>query len=148
MIAIRASYFYIPLLGLSLVGCPKPSANTDAAKSFPIQVGVEGATKQGKFQVQIRSIPHQPPHTGMSTFEYRIQEKATGTLVTGAKLEVTPFMPAHGHGTTPTKTTNKGKGVYWVEEVALIMPGTWELRTVIRIGEQAEEGVFPVVVKE
>lgn len=44
-------------------------------------------------------------------------------------LLVRPFMPEHGHGTTPETfaTTFSSDGTYQSEAVDLFMPGAWEL---------------------
>ncbi len=44
--------------------------------------------------------------------------------VRGAKVTFTPWMPEMGHGVfSPLKVTEKGDGLYAVEDIALVMGG-------------------------
>lgn len=48
----------------------------------------------------------------------------------GLAVSVVPWMAAHAHGTSVVPiVTPRGDGRYLVTEVALFMPGAWQLRT-------------------
>jgi hypothetical protein len=53
---------------------------------------------------------------------------AQGEPLRGAEIEITPFMPAHGHGSTEVTASETEAGHYLAEDVSLFMPGLWELR--------------------
>lgn len=45
-----------------------------------------------------------------------------------AHVVVTPWMPAHGHGTSEIEAVEEAPGVYVAEAVFFNMPGVWDLR--------------------
>jgi hypothetical protein len=52
--------------------------------------------------------------------------------VTGLSLDVVPWMPAMGHGSsTVPSVRDEGDGIYVVDHVVLFMPGQWDLRTAV-----------------
>jgi len=54
-----------------------------------------------------------------------------GASIDGLSIDVTPWMPAMGHGASVQPTvTPQGEGKYLVDNVYLFMPGVWELRSV------------------
>ena len=62
----------------------------------------------------------------------------------GPITAVTPFMPAHGHGTqTPVVITATGNPDEWqLDPVDLWMPGLWEVRIDVDTGDASERIVF------
>ena len=52
-----------------------------------------------------------------------------GEALAGCSINVTPYMPEHGHGVPlAPRVTDEGAGSYHVEEINFTMPGLWELR--------------------
>jgi hypothetical protein len=81
----------------------------------------------GLLHLVVRSDP-QPPAEGVTAFEYTVTG-ADGP-VDDLRVEVEPYMPAMDMGTSVVPTvTPAGDGVYVVENVDLVMPGDWELRS-------------------
>lgn len=96
----------------------------------------------GTWDVSLWTAP-QPPPKGSVEVKYRIVDQ-TQTPIDGLALQVVPWMPAHGHGTSVAAiVTPEGEGYYLVKPVFLYMSGRWELRTTI--GGIAGDGVVPVV---
>jgi hypothetical protein len=61
--------------------------------------------------------------------EYTVTDPQ-GAPVDGLTLQVTPWMPAMGHGTSVDPTVSvQGQGIYLVQDIYFYMPGQWELRT-------------------
>jgi hypothetical protein len=58
-----------------------------------------------------------------------------GEPLQGAEIEITPFMPAHGHGSTEVTATETDSGHYLARDVSLFMPGLWELRVHVVDGD-------------
>ncbi|APR74731.1 Hypothetical protein A7982_00077 [Minicystis rosea] len=55
-----------------------------------------------------------------------------GTPVDGLDIDVVPWMPTMGHGSSIRPATEaKGGGRYVVSNVALFMSARWDLRTII-----------------
>ncbi|MGA9755746.1 MAG: FixH family protein, partial [Desulfobaccales bacterium] len=81
-----------------------------------------------------------------NTFDIIVHDK-NGKEVTGAEINVVPWMPEMGHGVFDKPVVKeKGGGTYSVENVVLIMEGRWEMRLKIK-KDNAEDNVtfaFPV----
>lgn len=87
-----------------------------------------GPTSSG--DVAITVTPEGDVHRGSNTFTVKL---AAGSIAPGTKehtsVEVTPWMPAMGHGASTDPTiVETGPGSFRVDEVMFSMPGTWELR--------------------
>jgi len=61
--------------------------------------------------------------------ELAISNASDGTPCDGLTVDMRPWMPSMGHGTSKPTITAEGNGRYLVSDVYLFMPGTWELRT-------------------
>jgi hypothetical protein len=69
------------------------------------------------------------PARGMHDMQLVLTHVSDGSPVDGLSLEVVPWMPAMGHGTSLTPTvTALGDGVYEIDDLDLYMAGQWELR--------------------
>lgn len=67
---------------------------------------------------------------------------AKGMNVEGAKVEITPWMPEHGHGALwPPTITEQGKGLYRAV-IALTMAGHWQIKVAVRKGDIEDSTVF------
>jgi hypothetical protein len=97
-------------------------------------------SEKGLFQIKL-SAKGQLLKYGRNAVAIYVTD-AKGTDVEGAKIEITPWMPEHGHGTTwPPTVTEKGKGQYQAV-IPLIMIGHWELRVKILKGDIEDSIVF------
>ncbi len=131
------------LLGLALAaaGCssgsgdPAVSADPDsggdalaADPRFANAPNSEVNSTSGALHVALRTSPY-PATLGPTAFEITVTDVATGAPVDGLTLDVTPWMPAHGHGTTtkpvPTPT---GFGRYATTTANISMVGKWILK--------------------
>jgi hypothetical protein len=100
---------------------------------------ISSTSASGALRVSLRSSPN-PPARGIDVFELTVAD-GMGTPVDGLAIEVTPWMPSHGHGTSVAPTVSaQGGGVYVVDNVDLYMPGTWELRIVMHGGSLMPDG--------
>lgn len=83
-------------------------------------------TDESKFKVAASHDPVQPV-TGTNALRLYVF-KGTGTPVTGATIDVEPWMPGHGHGSTEVPVASEdGNGWYTVNNIFYTMPGYWEL---------------------
>jgi hypothetical protein len=87
----------------------------------------------GGYTVSVHSAPDAMPTRGVNTLRLDVTRVADGAPVSGLELDVVPWMPAHGHGASvkPTVAPGSVPGSYTVSNVALFMPGLWEIRTTI-----------------
>ena len=102
-------------------------------------------TANGLYSVKI-VIQDQDLKVGVNTFDIIVHDK-NGKEVTGAEINVVPWMPEMGHGVFDKPVVKeKGGGTYSVENVVLIMEGRWEMRLKVK-KDNAEDNVtfaFPV----
>jgi hypothetical protein len=84
-------------------------------------------TDSGRAMVEVRTAPS-PLVRGTASVELTFKDN-DGKPIDGLSLSVVPFMVSHAHGTSVVPiVTPEGGGRYLVGEVALFMPGTWQLR--------------------
>jgi hypothetical protein len=117
--------------GLASSAC---AAGTDTAYngSFPTEAFTTVTSESAALSVEVRTAPAQPPTRGLLEVEYRVAEVG-GTPVAGLDLQVVPWMPEMGHGTSTTpQVTDAGGGRYVISNVELFMAGRWDLRTTVR----------------
>ena len=96
-------------------------------------------SEKGLFQIKLSAKGQLLKYGRNDVAVFLMDEK--GTAVEGAKIEITPWMPEHNHGTMwPPKVTEKGKGLYQAI-IPLTMGGHWELNFRIRKGE-IEDSIF------
>ena len=124
---ILRSCLSVALLSLASAcsGGAAPGSATFSADAY-----VTAASTSGALSVAVRTSP-QPPARGTDSVELTITRVSDGTPVDGLSLDVVPWMPAMGHGTSTPTVTPEGDGVYLVTEVYLFMPGLWALQTAI-----------------
>jgi hypothetical protein len=116
------------LMAAASLGCGDVAPSTPTT-SFPADPFVVVMSDQGKLAIEVRTGPSQPPGRGETDVQLVVRD-AAGELVEGLVIEVTPWMPIMGHGTSVTPmVTGGGAGTYFLRNVSMYMPGVWELRT-------------------
>ena len=90
-------------------------------------------TDSGGYSVSVHSAPDAMPSRGVNTLRLDVKRISDGMPATGLELDVVPWMPAMGHGTSvkPSVEPGTAPGTYTVSNVNLFMPGLWEIRTTI-----------------
>ena len=83
------------------------------------------------------SLTLEPSVVGDNTLTLELRD-ASGDPLEGATVKVSPWMPAHGHGSADVMLEERDPGRYVGERVYFNMPGIWELR--IHIDADREEG--------
>jgi hypothetical protein len=116
------------LVGAS-VACSSASPASGTA-TFPADAYTTTPSDSGTLVIDVRTSP-QPPARGTNDVQLTLTRASDGTPVDGVSLDVQPWMPAMGHGSSTPTVTAQGGGVYLVTEVYFYMPGVWELRTSI-----------------
>ena len=115
-----------------LVACGSSSSGDDAM-SFSTVPASSVSSEAGALKIDVLSAPDATPTRGVNSLRFVVTRVADGTPATGLDLDVTPWMPAMGHGASVKPTVEPGPdpGVYTVTNVSLFMPGLWEIRTTI-----------------
>jgi hypothetical protein len=113
-------------------GCTSSATKTTEKGLFKVRISSEGRLlREGRNEVDITVT----------------DDKGAG--VAGAKVEISPWMPEHHHGSMwPPTITERGNGVYRAV-IPLIMSGHWELKVKIHRGDVEDSTTFdfPNVIK-
>ena len=112
-------------------------------------VGLEKMGVSGMVDYRLMSIDPAPePQRGDNTWIVQINamnNSVVGAPIDGATIVVTPFMPAHQHGTpiNAVVTPTGDPGTYKLEPVNLWMPGVWQTTiTVTPNGGAADKAIY------
>lgn len=112
----------------------------------PLDAYVQGIAKTGANGVTIAvvSADPAPPDVGVNTWQLEVTT-ADGAPGEEAEVVVRPFMPQHGHGSSPAEfAASRGDGDAWdVPPMDLFMPGVWEVTIELLEGDEpVDEVVF------
>jgi len=133
MISARTSgpsWLAAGIASLVAMGAACSSASPASGATFPADAYTTTPSDSGALVIDVRTSP-QPPSRGTNDVQLTVTRASDGTPVDGVSLDVQPWMPAMGHGSSTPTVTAQGGGVYLVTEVYFYMPGAWELRTSI-----------------
>jgi YtkA-like len=109
-------------------GGPQPDGSNP---TFPLASYLTLTSDSGNLTVEVRTSPDQPFQVGGGSVQYLVRDRQ-GLPVDGLTFNVTPWMPAMGHGASVKPTgAPSGGGAYVISGVSLYMAGLWELRTSI-----------------
>lgn len=115
---------------VAVVACSS-AGGSGADAGFPSAALTSQASDGAKYALELRTS-EQPPSHGVFSGEITVTDATTHAPSDGLDLAVLPWMPAMGHGSSVKPTvTAEGSGRYRVDDLALFMPGRWELRTTI-----------------
>lgn len=125
-------------MAVSLGGCGDDGHSGHGADAAPVNCEIEtrdddyvaGLAKVGAGGLEfvlVESTPA-PPSKGNNAWHLRVADDA-GAPLPGLTVQVTPFMPDHGHGTpVAVEVTELAEpGEYQADPVNLWMPGLWEV---------------------
>ncbi len=102
-------------------------------------------TDNGHFTVL---AAHDPAAPVQGTGKLTLTVTNADVPVDGLTITVTPWMPAHGHGSNKTPVvTEKGAGIYEVTDVLYTMPGDWEARIALKNADHKDTIAFGFSVK-
>jgi hypothetical protein len=120
-------------VALFLAACSSdPGAAPTGPVAFSSEPMMTETSSAGRFRIEVRTAPQQPPSRGLQTIQLVIRDVTTQAPEPGLTLDVLPWMPAMGHGAPLTPNVSEGPpGTYVVGDVDFFMPGVWELRTSI-----------------
>lgn len=112
-------------LAIAFAGCGgSPPPIPPVPSSFPLQAITTVASTSGALQVALRSVPD-PPVRGQNVGQLTVTDPS-GQPVDGVTVEVLPWMPSHGHGTSQAvEVTDQGGGVFITNPLYLFMAGEW-----------------------
>lgn len=114
-------------------------------------VGLEKAGGSGIYNFRMMSATPAPPARGDNTWIVQINALDAGVVgdpVENAELKVTPFMPAHQHGTAVpiVITPLADPGQYELSPVNLWMQGVWETTIRATVDTSTDSALFKFCV--
>lgn len=141
---------------LGLAACGSSDGGPDASDMVDcstiqgtdtFRVGLEHQGANGAVDFQMMSADPAPPARGDNTWEIQLNTMSSGVVgspLDGATINVTPFMPAHQHGTpVQVQVTPAGDpGQYTLSPVNLWMPGVWETTIDVSSGSTTDHAVY------
>lgn len=116
--------------------------------------GLEKTSTSGNLVVRLLESQPGPPQKGDNTWTLQLRNGA-GSPLTGATLNVTPYMPDHGHG-TPIQAVSRelqpptAAGQYSTSPINLFMPGLWQVTitaTPTTAPQTPESVMFPFCIE-
>ena len=99
----------------------------------PGETYTAGMTKtgdEGVLSIVIAEADPAPPDKGDNVWILEISDASTGDGVDDATVTIRPYMPEHGHGTSPEyydTTATGADGLYESATIDLFMGGLWDL---------------------
>ncbi len=101
----------------------------------------------GVYDFKLKSADPAPPARGFNTWVVQVSSMNAGVVgapVDGATIKVTPFMPAHMHGSgVPVEIMPMTEpGQYQLDPVNLWMQGVWETTVRATVGDTTDVTVF------
>ncbi len=120
----RASLLALALL---VAGCGATAPAATPELSFAAAPAETVTTSSGALRVEVRWSP-EVPVKGADAAQLTFLD-AQGAPVDGLDVDVVPWMPAHGHGTSIQPVASaSGPGAVVVSPLYLYMSGQWQLR--------------------
>lgn len=127
-----------------------PSGVTvDDSGCMTYREGMQLQTEDDLVTITLLSASPAPPDVGNNGWRLALLN-ADGAALSGASVKIAPFMPAHGHGTSPAEFEGvEGEpGIFDLGPFDLFMPGTWEVTTTVTLSdESAHVAVFTFCVE-
>ena len=121
--------------------CVGTEADTYAA-------GIVKTTDAGLYVITLTEADPAPPEKGENTWNLRIT--AGDSPLDGADVVLTPFMPEHGHGSSPAyvEALPLGDGAYRAEGLNFSMPGLWEITVSVESPDTgADSAIFAFCIE-
>jgi hypothetical protein len=114
-------------------------------------VGLEKPGTSGLYNFKLMSAVPAPPARGNNTWVVQVNAMNAGVVgapVDGATIKVTPFMPAHEHGTgvAVVITPMTEPGQYELSPVNLWMQGVWETTIRATLDTTSDSAVYKFCV--
>jgi len=158
MVTSKACAFAMLLVG---AGCgsssPGPDAPLDCSKVTGVDLyaaGLEKAGTNAMLDFKLMSADPAPPMRDNNTWVVEIDQMQSGVVgapMSGLTLDVTPYMPAHQHGTpievviTPSTAM---PGQYTLSPVNLWMPGIWQTTIAASTGSTNDQVAYTFCIPD
>jgi hypothetical protein len=136
-------FFTAVMIVLIFAGCTTTAEHAHKHEEFTkhYKDSLFKVTEKGMYSIEMVVKEHELV-TGINEIDVIVHEKDDKDAV-GAEVTVTPWMPEMGHGVFEDPViTERGGGLYSVENIILIMGGHWELRVKVKTDDMEDSAVF------
>ena len=112
-------------------------------------VGLQKMGSGGTLSFKLLSATPAPPARGDNSWLVQIDQVSAAAPLEGATLQVTPFMPAHQHGSPimPVVTPMPSAGQYQLDKVNLWRPGVGETTFRATAGTSTDAAVYKFCIE-
>jgi hypothetical protein len=135
--------FVAAVLAMAIAGCSGASPESVGFGAVQLMAAplVTVTSQSGQLTVDVRTSP-QPPARGTNAVLLTITGATDGVARDALEIDVKPWMPAMGHGTSIVPTVvPQTNGTYLITNVDLYMAGLWQLR--LTISGSTEDNASP-----
>ena len=150
---VRSSTKSVVMLGLAACGTDDSGDDmmeVDCSKVTNVDIftaGLDHVGDKGVYDFKLQSSDPSPPARGFNTWVVQVNQMNGGVVgapVDGATLKVTPYMPAHMHGSGVAVdiTATASPGEYQLTPVNLWMQGVWETTVRASVDPASDSTVF------
>ena len=108
------------------------------------KLGMQKSTKEQHFTITLTAASPAPPDMGYNDWTIAVTGQNSNALES-ASITLTPFMPEHGHGTSPADFSGVATGTageYSIERFPLTMSGIWQITINVDDSSKNDEAVF------
>ena len=131
-------------------GVDAPVNCADETRAEPFVVGVDKAAMGGKMDFKMVTATPAPParyQNAWTVLVSAMNNNVVGAPLTGAAIQVTPYMPDHMHGNgIPVTVTEGAGGMYTFDPLYLGMPGYWEITLDVDTGATQDRVVYKICI--
>ena len=118
-----------------------PEGCNDGAPVDAYVFGLERRSTNDTFTLRLTDAVPAPPDVGDNLLGFEVE--GPNGPVTDGTISYRPFMPLHGHGTSPeTYDAQVESGAWVVGPMDLFMPGLWELTVTVDADGASDEALF------
>jgi hypothetical protein len=155
MVRHRDRLLALALVGLAACGSGGGSAQGDDdgtincatdPRAMTYTANMQQAGHMGALSFVLSSSDPAPPTKGNNTWNVKLLDHA-GSPVMGATIDVVPFMPDHGHGTSVTPVVTPEADHYKIDPLYLFMHGLWNVTLTATSGAVTDTAVFTFCIQ-
>jgi hypothetical protein len=152
----------LTFVAISLFACACGTTNSSDDSQDPVDcsmvtgadtftVGLEKAGTVGTVDFKLMSISPAPAIRGNNDWIVELDAMASGVVgapMDGATLDISSYMPAHGHYSpiTPSITATGTAGEYKISPINLWMPGLWQTTITVSSSNPPDRAVYAFCV--
>ena len=113
------------------------------------KLGMQKTTQNEHFTITLSAASPAPPDIGNNDWTIQVSDQSSNALES-ATITLTPFMPEHGHGTSPADFNGVATdtvGTYSIKDFPLTMSGIWQITIDVNDNSNNDKAVFTFCVE-